>query len=68
MPVILATLEAEIGRITIQDQYEQGVCKISSQPIAICSGVSLSSQAMQEAEIRRIVVQGQQGKMFVVCN
>jgi hypothetical protein len=33
MPVILATHEAEIRRISVQGQPEQKVCEMPSQPI-----------------------------------
>jgi hypothetical protein len=37
----------------------QKVCKTSSQSIAGCSGIHLSSLASEEAEIKRIMVPGQ---------
>jgi hypothetical protein len=33
-PIILASWEAEIGRIMVQGQPEQKVCQTSSQPVA----------------------------------
>jgi hypothetical protein len=59
MPVILATWEAEIGRIAVQGQARQKVLKTLSQPTAECRGTDLSLQAMQEAKIGRITVLGQ---------
>jgi hypothetical protein len=52
--LILVTWEAEIGWVTIQGQPWEIVCKTVSQAMAGCSGSSLSSQAMQKAEIGRI--------------
>jgi hypothetical protein len=61
-PVRPAPWEAEIGRISIQGQPRQGVCKTPSQPIAGHGSVHLSSQPMQEAEICRITFLGQPGQ------
>jgi hypothetical protein len=38
MPVILATWEAEIGRIMVGDQSREIVLLTPSQPIARCRG------------------------------
>jgi hypothetical protein len=47
-----------MGRIAVRDQPGQIVCKTPSQPIAGCSGVHMSYQAMWEAQIGRIMVLG----------
>jgi hypothetical protein len=62
MFVILTTCEAESGRMRIQSQHRQKFSKTSSQPIAGCGSVPLSSQATWEAKIRRIEVPGQHSK------
>jgi hypothetical protein len=63
IPVILATWEAEIQKIEIQDQPRQKANKTPpSQPIAGSNGVCLSSQTTWEAEIRRITIPGQSGQ------
>jgi hypothetical protein len=55
-PVILAAWEAELGTIA-----RQKFCKTPSQSTAGHSSICLSSQVMQEAEIRRIMILGQSG-------
>jgi hypothetical protein len=42
----------------VQSQQGQKVSKISSQPIAGCRGMCLLSQAVREAEMRKIGVPG----------
>jgi hypothetical protein len=44
---------------------QQKVCETPSQPIPGCSGVHLSSKAMQKAEIRESWFQASLGKKFV---
>jgi hypothetical protein len=46
----------------VQEQPRQGVFKTPSQPIAGHNGKCLSSQATQEAEIRRIKVPAHPGQ------
>jgi hypothetical protein len=58
LPVILATWETEIRRISVQDQSRENVSETTSQPIAGRDGVHLSSQ-LWEAEIKRLEVLGQ---------
>jgi hypothetical protein len=57
-PVILATWEAEIGKITIQDQFRQEVSETPSQPIkAVYGGMRLLSQLH-----RKCVIGGSQSR------
>jgi hypothetical protein len=56
--IILVTWEAEIRRTEVWGQGGEFPI-LPSQPIAGCSGSCLSSQAMQEAEIRRVAFPGQ---------
>jgi hypothetical protein len=63
MPVILATWKAEIRRIAVRGLPSQKVSKTPCQPIVGGhSGMSLSSQAIQKARIRRIVFPGWSGQ------
>jgi hypothetical protein len=50
MPIILDTPEAEIGKMVFRSQSTYNVCKTPSQPMAGCSGKSLSSPATQEVQ------------------
>jgi hypothetical protein len=59
MPVILATWEAEIGRMVLPGQWGQKLHRTLSQPIARYSGTSLSFQTTRKAEFGRITVPGQ---------
>jgi hypothetical protein len=45
---LLATREAEIRRIMVQGQPRQGMHQTSSQPIAGCDGMHLSSYAISK--------------------
>jgi hypothetical protein len=59
----LATLEAEMGRITVWGQLGgEGVHEIPSQPTIGQGGMLLSAQQLQEAQNRRIMVQASLGK------
>jgi hypothetical protein len=57
MPAILAIWEAEIGQITVPGQLRQEVCET---PISSNNwhGSECLSQAIQEAEIGRVLVLG----------
>jgi hypothetical protein len=60
MPVVLATcvLEAKIRSMVVQSQPRQK---------AGCGGTHLSSQGIQEAEMRQITIPGQLGLCVYVC-
>jgi hypothetical protein len=66
-PVILATWETEIRKITVQGQPRQKVCKTPSQPIAGNDGACLSSQrcreALEQKEKLKSYFQNNQSKM-----
>jgi hypothetical protein len=49
--VILATWEAEIERIMVQDQLRQNVWEAPSLPMAEHGGICLSSQLCREAQV-----------------
>jgi hypothetical protein len=49
----------------VQSQSRQKVHTTTFQPIAEHDGLCLSSQAMQEVKIRRIMVPGQSREKFV---
>jgi hypothetical protein len=58
MPILLATLEAEIGRIVIQGQPREIVSRTPSQPIKKLSIVACTSHSSYVGSInRRIEVQ-----------
>jgi hypothetical protein len=59
LPVILTTWEAEIGRIIVQGQPRQKVCKTPFKPIAGHSSIHLSFQSVQTAKVERLMVPGQ---------
>jgi hypothetical protein len=61
MPVILATWEAEIRRVMVQDQPEQKVHETPSQSTAGYRGMHLSSQSTQESEMGQIIIPGHHG-------
>jgi hypothetical protein len=52
-PLILATWEAEIRRISVQGHHGQKVHKTPPQPIIGHGGAHLSFQQPREAQIRR---------------
>jgi hypothetical protein len=61
MPIILATREAEIGRMVVRGQPKQKVHESPSQTIAGYSDMCPPLQATWVVEIRRIIVPGQPG-------
>jgi hypothetical protein len=56
MPVIVVVSEAEMGIWQLYTSQGKKIGESSLQPITEPSGISLSSQAMQDAEIGRMDV------------